>query len=139
MNYGEQFFLLLLLSLFVARVTRYIWLDSQVKELRAAIKAKLQFGWIPDDIIGTPKMEEWVNEYGKKHPARSYWRRKGLELIGCGWCISIWVAGPTVLIAHLIDVPMRLPVAWWLALSMGAVVLLEWTDGEKTVALRQTK
>jgi hypothetical protein len=57
MNYGEQFFLFLLCSFLVARITRYIWMDAQIKELRAAVKAKLQLGHIPDDIIGKPNME----------------------------------------------------------------------------------
>jgi hypothetical protein len=139
MNYGEQFFLFLLCSFLVARITRYIWMDAQIKELRAAVKAKLQLGHIPDDIIGKPNMEEWINEYKEKHPVRSYWRRKGLELISCGWCISIYVAGPLNLALHLLDVPMRLPAVWWLALSMSAVMMLEYTDGEKPVILKQEK
>jgi hypothetical protein len=138
-NYGEQFFLFVLCSFVVGRVTRYLWMDSQIKELRAAVKGWLQLRHIPDDIIGSPKMEEWLNAYNEKHPVRSYWRRKGLELISCGWCLSIWLAGPLTLVLHLVDVPMRLPGLWWLALSMSGVCLLEYTDGEKVVELKQPR
>ena len=139
-NYGEQFFLFLLLSFVVGRVTWYLWMDSQIKEARAAVKGWLQLGHIPDDVIGKPNMEEWLNGYNSKHPVRHYWRRKGLELISCGWCLSIHVAGALVGVLYLAtDIQLRLPGLWWLALSMSGVCLLEFTDGEQVTVLKQQK
>lgn len=132
--------LFVVLTFTVMRVTRFIWMDDLIKEPRVALKGWLQLGHIPDDIVGTPNMEEWLNTYHNEHPRRELFRRKAFDLIDCGWCISIWVSALTVVAVYLFtDVSLPLPVFWWLALSGAAVALLEWTDGERNVILKQPK
>lgn len=135
-----EWLLLLILILWTGRITRFIWLDDLIKGTRTALKAWLQLGHIPDDIVGTPKMEDWLNEYHNNHPQREFFRRKAFDLIDCAWCISIWIAGFTLLgLWVLTDVSMPLPLLWWPAISMGAVILLQWTDGTFHVETSQKK
>ena len=126
-----------ILALVIARVTRFIWRDDLILNTRIRVKTWLQLGHIPEDVVGTPKMEEWLNEYHTEHPRREVLRQKAFDLIDCAWCSSIWVAGFLVLFCHLIsnvwfdvDITMPLPVFWWPALSMAAVIPLQWTDGQ---------
>ena len=139
-----EWFQFALLTLVVARVTRWIWLDSQLQGTRIKVKAWLQLGHIPHDVVGTPKMEEALNEYHKKHPTRDFLRHKAYQLIECAWCLSIHVAWVLVLILCTASwfwdkVSIPLPLLYWPALSMSAVVLLQWTDGTFHVEVTQKK
>jgi hypothetical protein len=141
----DRWFLFFLLTWWTARVSRYLWLDDMIKEWRVAVKGWLQLGHIPADIVGTPKMEDWLNTYHNTHPRRELLRRKAYDLIECAWCLSVWIAGFTVLGVWLVarytdvDIDMPLPVLWTPALSMAAVVLLQWTDGSFPVKVEQKK
>ena len=133
-------FLFVILAFLVARVTRFIWLDDLIKGSRTKLKAWLQLGHIPEDVVGSPKMEEWLNEYHNNHPQRAFFRNKAYDLIDCAWCISIWVSGFTIAALYLFtDYTLPLPVFWWPALSMAAVVQLQWTDGAFNVEMTQKK
>jgi hypothetical protein len=132
--------LLIILILWTGRITRFIWLDDLLKGSRTALKGWLHLGHIPDDIVGKPGMEDWLNDYHNNHPRREFLRRKAFDLIDCAWCISIWVAGFTILgLWVFTDVSMPLPLLWWPALSMGAVLLMQWTDGTFHVEVTQKK
>lgn len=141
----DRWFLFFFLTLWTARVSRYLWLDDMIQGTRIKVKAWLHLGHIPDDVVGTAKMEEWLNTYHREHPRRELLRRKLFDLIECAWCLSVWVAGFSVLGVWLIarytsvDIDMPLPVMWPVALSMPAVVLLQWTDGAFHVEVSQKK
>lgn len=139
-----DWFLFFLCTLVVARVSRWVWLDTQLQGTRIKVKAWLQLGHMPEDVVGTAKAEEWLNEYHKNHPTRDFLRHKAYQLIECPWCLSMWISGPLVAILAAADwfwdaVSIPLPLLWWPALSMAAVVLLQWTDGAFNVEVTQKK
>lgn len=139
-----EWFLFFLCTWVVARVTRFIWLDDMIQGTRIKIKGWLQLGHIPDDVVGTAKMEEWLNKYHQEHPRRELLRRKAFDLIECAWCISMHVSWPLILVLCAASwfwdtVSIPLPLLWWPALSMSAVVLLQWTDGAVNVEMTQKK
>lgn len=109
----------------VARVTRFITSDSLWEELRAK-----WLGWLQDTkgSDGEPKSK------------RTYFlHRKIATLMDCSWCVSLYVSA-AALVAHRIFVgSFAIPVWTWLAVSMFAVCIIEFNDGEKLVAVRQNR
>lgn len=94
---------LILLSLVVYRVTRFIILDTLIQHQRIVFLNKLQ---------------------GKKPSA---FRNKIAELFTCPYCMSIWVAAASVAVLDLFE-SVRLPVFMWLAVAAGS--LLVWRHAE---------
>jgi hypothetical protein len=100
----ELFFLTAFLSMVVYRVGRFIVLDTLIEEVR-------------------DKSYEWLEKRSSM-----FWR-KIMELIGCPWCITIWVAAATVAVADgFISVP--LPFFTWLATATGSLVWWAIIDSE---------
>ena len=89
--------LIIVLSAVVYRVSRFIALDTLIDGTR-------------DKAI----------DFFERHP--SFFWGKIRELLGCPWCITIWIGAFTVIAQYIFvgDVPM--PVWTWLAISSGALV-----------------
>lgn len=88
--------LLILLSLVVYRVTRFVLRDTLIETQR-----------------------DWV--YGKLLDPPKPWSDKLFELLSCPYCLSIWFAAAAVVGAdQYTSVP--LPWATWLAVAAGAMV-----------------
>ena len=95
--------LIVLFSLCVYRVTRFVISDSLIEGTRTRIQDKL--------IDGEPGLV----------------RDKIYELSTCAYCMSIWVAGITVTLAQIwVDVP--LPVLVWLASAGGCMVVWRFVE-----------
>lgn len=104
----DLLFLIVILSLVVYRVGRFIVLDTLIEGTRESVFRRL------------------IAREG------SLVASKFLELLGCPYCITIWVAaGATVVTDAFISVP--LPVWVWLASAAGSLVwwrLIDWEDNE---------
>lgn len=121
------FFTFLITSLVVARVTRLITEDAILDEPRQWLLGKI---WIW-------RKPENVHQSGWQPP---YLRRKLHYLLTCPWCASLHVSGFLVILMLVFtDASMPLPLFWWPALAMAAVMYLEFTDGEKPLLVRLKK
>ena len=97
--------LLIVLSAVTYRVSRFIVLDTLIDEPRNAVLSWLEM-----------------------HP-KWYWL-KLLELLGCPWCLTIWVAAAVVAIQDLAIDGMPVPVWSWLAVATGSLVFWGIIDKE---------
>lgn len=105
----DWFFLIAILSLIVYRVSRFVILDSLIEGTRDKITDFLE------------------RRSGKLVYA------KLLDLLGCPFCITIWVsAGAVAITDYYLSVPM--PVWTWLAASAGALVTWGIVDSEESHA-----
>lgn len=93
--------LIVLLSLVCYRVTRFAIDDSLIDAPRWWLEDKLKGHWSEMD--------------------RPAWRQKFLDLLGCPYCMSVWIAAGAVVITNqLISVP--LPLWTWLAVCGATMV-----------------
>lgn len=97
--------LLIVLSLVTYRVARFIILDTLIEAPRDRL-----FDWI------------------ERRPGKLW--RKLLELLGCPFCLTIWVAAAAVALTDWLagDVPM--PIWMWLAAAAGALIVWRIVDYE---------
>jgi len=92
--------LLVLISLVVWRIVRFLLRDSLIEHQR---------DWLYGKIVGD-----------MTHQAP--WRDKVYELLDCPYCLSIWISAATVAVAdRYTTVP--LPVYVWLAGSAGSMIV----------------
>ncbi len=98
---------LILLSLVVYRVSRFIVLDTLIDGTRQ-------------------KVEDWLME----HRSRLVFR-KLYELIGCPYCVTIWVSLFAVLFSYRLLESVPLPVFTWLAGSSGALLVWAIVDSDE--------
>jgi FtsH-binding integral membrane protein len=92
----ELFFLTAFLSMPTYRIGRFIVLDTLIDEPRDKTYAWLEL-------------------------RTSLFWKKVVDLLGCPWCITIWVAAAVVAVADaFVSVP--LPVFTWLAVATGSLV-----------------
>ena len=91
-----------LLSFVTYRVTRFLVRDTLIDKQRFKLHAAL---------------------LSKSKP----WRNKLFELIDCPYCLSVWVAGASVLIANQFTA-IRLPWMMWLAVAGGCLTVWQHTD-----------
>lgn len=123
------FFVFLLLTVVVARVTRLIVEDAILNEPRQWLLRKIWMWRKADDVHES----SWTPPY---------LRRKIHYLLTCPWCSSLYVSAGAIGLTYLFtDVSLPLPVFWWPGLAMTAVMCLEYTDGVKQaeVTLKQKK
>ena len=97
--------LLIVLSAVTYRVSRFIVLDTLIDEPR-----------------------NWVLGRLEMHPNR--FNSKILDLLGCPWCITIWVAALAVLIQDVFIGSVPVPVWTWLTAATGALVFWSIADSE---------
>lgn len=108
---------LVVLSIVVYRITRFISLDSLIEEPR---------DWV----------ERWLLSEGTyieddEHWPVGYWRRKGVQWLRCPYCQSVWVAAGTLGLWCLVVVNDW--TGWqflfdWLALAGASMLLYRYTD-----------
>jgi len=107
--------LFLLLAFATARVARFIHADTLIETPRNHLLT-----WLIEPRDG------WRGAVGNKLA----------ELLDCPWCISVWVSLCAVLVIDWgTSYSIPLPVIWVPALSMLAVMFVEYTDGVKQVKL----
>lgn len=102
--------LLIVLSLMVYRVSRFIVLDTLIDGTRS-------------------KVEDWLMAHRSK-----LLFRKLYELMGCPYCVTIWVALGAVLVSYFFVDSIPLPLYTWLAVSSGALVcwaIIDSDEGKK--------
>ena len=97
--------LVIILSAVCYRVSRFIVLDSLIDEPR-----------------------NWVMSWLEMHP--NAFTRKTWELLGCPWCITVWVAAGTVALQHFVVDPVPVPIWTWLAVATGSLVFWGLIDRE---------
>lgn len=98
--------LVAVVGLVVYRVTRFIVLDTLIEEPRDAV-----MNWL-------------ISRKG-------WWGPKLGQLLGCPWCVSVWVsAGAVALTVWLTDHEVIMPVWTWLAAAAVAVLAYNVTDAE---------
>lgn len=97
--------LLIVLSAVCYRVSRFIVLDTLIDEPR-----------------------NWVLSWLEMHP--NWFTNKTHELLGCPWCVTIWVAAGTVALQHFVVDPVPVPIWTWLATATGALVFWGLIDKE---------
>jgi hypothetical protein len=94
------------LGLVTYRVTRFVVLDSLIDRPRDAV-------------------HNWLMSRG------GGWGPKLAELVGCPWCVSVWIsAGAVALTMWLTDHEVIMPVWTWLAIAAVAVLWYNVTDAE---------
>lgn len=111
--------LIVLLSLVVYRVTRFLIEDSLIEAQRNMVRRFILWGG-PKRIIPDSEIPKFGNE-------QRGWRGKLYELTSCRFCLSIWIsAGAVALTDWQTSVP--LPVWVWLAAAAGAVMIWRWVE-----------
>jgi hypothetical protein len=123
----NEFLLLIILSAVVYRVARFIVLDTIWEGWRDKLLDWLTTG---TDAMGSQRVldkkrdpEEWAQ--------LPYIKRKFSELMMCPFCVTIWVAGFTVLAYDVvIDPNLPLPVFYWLTIATGGLVFWAVIDSE---------
>ena len=97
--------LLIVLSAVTYRVSRFIILDTLIDEPR---------NWVMDKLEMRPNLLT----------------SKLIDLLGCPYCITIWVSAAVVAITSAVGYDMPLPVWSWLAVASGALVVWNLVDSE---------
>lgn len=91
------------LSLVTWRVTRFVLNDTLIEELRSKV-----LGWLG-------------------RAPQSTWRLKLMELLTCPFCFSVWVAA-AVTAGWDIYGSVPAPIAVWLAVAGGTMVVWRWVE-----------
>jgi hypothetical protein len=120
----NDFLLLILCSAAVYRISRFVVLDTMIEGTRDKITTRLATA---TDSQGRRRV---INKGEAAFELIPLWRRKLLELIGCPWCVTVWVAGAVTLLTHFIVEPVPAPVWFWLAIASLALVLWAIIDSE---------
>lgn len=122
----SPWFLLVLTALASARIARLVYKDSIFDAPREAL-----VNWLEDEYKVGAVDSEGVAVPGTITRRRFAWLRVKLAyLITCPYCVTAYTTAP-VLVAWRIWVgPFAVPVLWWFAVWMLAVVVLEYTDGD---------
>jgi hypothetical protein len=98
--------LIVVLGLVVYRVTRFIVLDTLIETPREAV-------------------HNWLMT------RKGWWGPKIAELVGCPWCVSVWVsAGAIAATEWFTDTDVIMPVWAWLGAAAVAVLAYNVTDAE---------
>ena len=97
--------LLIVLSAVTYRLARFIVLDTLIDEPRDKVMA-------------------WLEQ----HPTM-FWS-KVYDLLGCPWCITVWVAAAVVAIQDLALDGVPYPIWTWLAVASGSLVFWGYIDRE---------
>lgn len=112
-----------------------VWTTGRVSRLLAT-----------DELLDEPRdhIIGWLTYHGRPEGQPMWqpplWRRKLAYLITCVWCNSLYVAGALVLgMLWFTSYSTPLPLLWWPALSMGAVISVNMVDGEANVGVRMKK
>lgn len=103
----SHLFLIIILGLVTYRVSRFLVLDTLIDEIR-------------DRVIG------WLEP--RQH--RLGWR-KLLDLLGCPYCITVWVAAGAVAAHHFIVDPVPMPVWTWLGVATVSLAVWAVIDNEE--------
>lgn len=79
---------------------------------------------VHDSLIDAPrnKIYDWLEH--REHP---FWL-KIHELIGCPWCITIWIAAGAVAVHHVVVEDVPVPIWTWLAVATGSLIIWEIID-----------
>lgn len=98
----REFVFLAVVFLAVYRLSRLVAVDRIFRAPREWLQWKFENRWIKRN--GSAPGSEF-NDSDEWQSAMAY-------LLGCMWCVSIWVSG---LIIGVISLTTGLPVPWWLA------------------------
>jgi len=97
---------LLVLSAVTYRVSRFLVLDTLIDEPRNWVLSKLEM-------------------------KQGLFFAKLIDLIGCPYCITIWVSAAIVAVHHFLVQALPVPVWTWLAVATGSLVLWNLVDSEE--------
>lgn len=97
--------LVIILSAVVYRLARFLVLDTLIDEPRNCVLAWLE-----------------------RRPTL-FWS-KILDLLGCPWCITIWVSAAVVAATDIYGISVPLPLWTWLATATGSLIFWNILDSE---------
>lgn len=103
---GTALVVLIVLSFAVYRVTRFIVSDTLFEGSRL-------------------KLILWLRE------RESMVAGKLIDLIECCYCVSVWVATATVVLADLFGMSVPEPFWVWLAICGGSMAIWNWTERDE--------
>ncbi len=118
--------LLVLAILATARLTRLIFKDTIFTIPREALLAALQ-----DPVVVKKMKGKRDGEVVRRRGWSIYLRNKLAELIVCPYCNSAYTAAAVLLGYRIWVTDFEAPVLLWFAVWMGAIGVLEYTDGHK--------
>jgi hypothetical protein len=107
---GSLALLIIVWSLVVYRVARFVILDELIAEPRDWVMDRLERAK-PDRLV----------------PA---WKQKLAILLGCPYCVTPWIAAATLVAHRLFVGSFAIPVWCWLAVAAGAVIVYRYVDTE---------
>ncbi len=96
-----------IMSAVTYRISRFIVLDTLIEGVR-------------------DKLVDWL----ERHP-RFFWT-KFKELIGCPYCVTIWISAVVVWAQNVFVAPVELPIWAWLSVATGSVMIWSFVDSEET-------
>jgi hypothetical protein len=70
--------------------------------------------------------------FGWMHHRQSFFWQKVVELLGCPYCITVWVAAAACIAWRLLVEPFPAPVFVWLAVSAGSLIVWRIVDSEQS-------
>lgn len=114
--------LFVFLSLTAARLTRLAFKDTIFDRPRKALV---------DSLMDDSYVPRGSKVPHKRRRASVWWREKAAELLVCPYCVSAYAAAAVVLAHRIVIEPLAMPVWWWFAIWMAAIVILEYTDGAR--------
>ena len=100
---GSYLILVIILSAVTYRIARFVVLDSLIDGTR-----------------------NWVLGWLEMHP-NLFWSKLH-EILGCPWCITVWVSAAVVAAQHLVVDPVVVPIWTWLAVSTGSLIFWRIVD-----------
>lgn len=113
----DHFVLILIMALVTWRVARFIALDSLIEEIR-------------DPVLS------WLDRPGRF----TFLRNKVADLLGCPWCLSIWISAAVVFLTRQFCVDsMPMPIWTWLAVSILPIVGWTYVDSDDVVVVKDPK
>ena len=113
-----EFTRFLILSAVVYRVSRFILLDSIWDDTRDRLMNWLTTG------VGIEGERRPIDNRTEPEQWRqlNFVKRKAAELMGCPWCVTVWIAAAVVLLTWACSDDLPMPWFYWPALSAGGLV-----------------
>lgn len=116
----------IILSAAVYRITRFIIMDSLWDDTRNRF-----LDWLTTGTNAFGERAPIDNKLDPEHWRQlNFYKRKTAELMGCPWCVTVWVAAAVVLLTWLFSEDLPIPWFYWPALSAGGLTFWAIIDSD---------